>query len=314
MAYNLRDKILLYTFLIPFVYICSGCATADQARQRSKRRERARQAKVARKRTPQALPKIRKINLSETKVGRPAQSSSFLLSRLPPEIRAIIFEYIYVNTIVHLHQIHQRVVFNACPGPSECKVEAGWPRRLCPNDRDIKSDLLDNGISIPNPNQFSSHHANLLSPLLACRQIYQEAISYLYSTPIFDVIDPSVVVFLADRCLLPKRLQQIRHLQLRCIHEEDTWMLYGEAKPPTIWPSWGDFWQVVDQRMQLQSFKLDVLYTGPNTTLQSAWVQPMLQLHGLAQVSVQVKSIYDASDISLHVQLNDALERSMLQK
>ena len=113
------------------------------------------------------------------------------------------------------------------------------PYWLCTNNGKMEWDF-SNDVDLAN--QFSTHGANMLSPLLACCQIYREALDYLYNTTIFDIIDPTVLVSLADRCLLPDRLQEIRHLQVHWVQQHSMWTRRNEPQHLPDGQTWIRFW------------------------------------------------------------------------
>ena len=269
---------------------------------------------------PKRLAKRRKFSLSQYDLSQSVQSSSFLLCHLPPEIRSRIFQYVYAGTTFHLFLVYQQVKFiksvlpepyqyiNVCrqldrwlyhrySGPSNIMHRKPWKYALT-----VKRHL--------------NVAANLLSLVLACHQTYQEVLPLLYGTIEFNIDDPSVIVHMAEYFLLPNTLSQIRHLQFRWLLREKTAPGFDISQDPSMWQIWTQCWNILSQRMRLNSIRLEVVYIGSpsEVTLTNPWIRPMLELHGLQTAEVQVR--FRESDISWPVfeELSEGLRSSMLSK
>jgi hypothetical protein len=140
--------------------------------------------------------------------------------------------------------------------------------------------------------------------LQTCRQIYIESIDLLYSTNTFDVNHAQTLLFLA-RTILPKLLEAIRHLQLRCSEWYGTHLtgngghliLVNQKYPDGI-GTWDAFWDLVGERMTgLRSIKLGLYVsraTGDFVT--QGVVELMLQrlrekVRGLEEFELRVVGI-----------------------
>ncbi|KAF4632502.1 hypothetical protein G7Y89_g5629 [Cudoniella acicularis] len=181
---------------------------------RERRRKEERREKLFRKRRvahkPRSLPKRRLRSLSLLQEGRGSLLSkfkpktlkdtvvkpSFLLAKLPPDVRTQIWEYVLGGYAISLYR-----------GP-------GRLYHLLHDDEDDDDDLKEQEQDLKQPD-FSRKvgKTNLLALAKVCRQVYIEAISILYTKNTF-LLYQNDTLFDLKNTTLPFRFSSIRSLKL----------------------------------------------------------------------------------------------------
>lgn len=160
----------------------------------------------------------------------PVVQTCALLTKLPLELREMIFQEVLGNSQIHILSLPKRM------GHITCQSQDRDHRRLCfpPRERtdprvlypwfDGQHNLYPYGhgdqgqVAIWAPpacdfyRDFDLSHSRL--PLLqSCRQIYSEAINLLYTKNTFDFAHPRTLIWFT-RTIVPERLALIASLQL----------------------------------------------------------------------------------------------------
>ncbi|PYI18738.1 hypothetical protein BO86DRAFT_448061 [Aspergillus japonicus CBS 114.51] len=169
------------------------------------------------------------------------QRNSPLFTRLPPEIRSIIWSYVFGEPVLHLVQIRNQIRHVRCPNPVSA-IDKN--RRCCPvtaarwrTDVDIPSAASpaspSNSSSStnkqppntdPNSKLYAHTHPSLpahlsttpASLLRTCRAIYNEAAPHLYRDATFDVDDLSTWIAFTDQ-VNPACLGEVRTLSVQVV-------------------------------------------------------------------------------------------------
>lgn len=135
------------------------------------------------------------------------QSTCALLTKLPLEIRLMVYEYAFGDQVVHLVQVKDKIRHVRCTNTTSsldknrrcCPVTpARWRANdlaasaaSSPTDNASSTSAISNSMLYPHthpslPSQLSNSSAALLR---TCRAIYAEASSILYKNSAFDVDD-----------------------------------------------------------------------------------------------------------------------------
>lgn len=135
------------------------------------------------------------------------QSQSALFSRLPYEIRQLIWTEILGGRLLHIAHAPKRLL------AIECGETLSSQSELSPRMHGCWPGTWDRppGYDWPGVFSNSAKAVKLLALLQTCRAIYTEAISKLYKDNIFDINHIYPILYLRQS-VLPKRLNQIRFL------------------------------------------------------------------------------------------------------
>jgi hypothetical protein len=148
-----------------------------------------------------------------------SQSGSPLFTRLPTEIRFMIWADVLGDHFLHVAQGPKRLVAIDCgenSGP-ETRSHGCW--------RCTTASVVMESVSYIDECRRDGYRdghptkpANLLSLLQTCRIIYTETMPILYKTNTFDFNHIDTLVYF-QRCILPQRLDQVRFLRLEWYFE-----------------------------------------------------------------------------------------------
>ncbi|KAF2502075.1 hypothetical protein BU16DRAFT_554140 [Lophium mytilinum] len=205
--------------------------------------------------------------------GAAEQTQSIFFSRLPIEIRLIIYEYVLSGNLIHMqiHDYHRIAIAVPCrirdrSLSSSRRVTADTDRvpEVMHRCREIPKKVRSpiNGEWISNPDY---KLLDLLPLLLTCRKIYSEAIDALYQNTFDFCYLPDLLKL--PRILLPQRFNSIRSLQFTYCMNIDT-NLTGFARLSTAehfdhwdWPF--PLWEVIASMDGLRHLRV-VFLVGPD--------------------------------------------------
>ncbi|RDL40249.1 uncharacterized protein BP5553_00228 [Venustampulla echinocandica] len=128
------------------------------------------------------------------------QFQSSLLSRLPLEIRQLIWAGVLGGNLLHICRARKKLLAVSCAeNPEILELETAqhncWVSLSCDSQGHPK--LCDaSGAYRSCQSQHLAKAANLLPLLQTCRRIYTEAISILYAGNIFDINHVDIVLYL----------------------------------------------------------------------------------------------------------------------
>lgn len=251
--------------------------------------------------------------------------STPLLTKLPPEIRSMIWSYVFGSSTLHLVQIKDKIKHVRCassPGHASSSTATSTDlthhRHCCPltparwRIYDGRIPGHTDRLLYPHthellPNNLSDSNVALLS---TCKQIYAETQTLLYKNNTIDVDDLSTFLSFSSS-LSPRALHSISSLTIQWTPiwtplsgAEHTGSIYAHTHSDVLWLS---FWRVVSSMRGLRKLKLSidlgrfsgavvgggvVVLSGQNSKLPlgvgEAWVQPILQIRGLAEFDLAV--------------------------
>jgi hypothetical protein len=133
-----------------------------------------------------------------------AQEQSMLFSRLPIEVRKMVYEYVMGEEVVHLTLGAKRKFGHfICPGPRSPATSRAKEQSDC------ECKILVGGVAL----------ATKLDPaclrlLKVCRRMYHETLPHLYTPHTFSLLHPTHLLYLPTR-LPSTHLTKIRALHLR---------------------------------------------------------------------------------------------------
>ncbi|CAG8186183.1 unnamed protein product [Penicillium olsonii] len=149
----------------------------------------------------------------QVEASRP-QPQAYLLGRLSPELRLMIWEFVLGGQRIHIVQRSGKQlghVICSCPG-RDANVSSNMLKHRRRDDCDI---CHGSGIPQPAKGEFArKNKVMLLGLALTCRQIYHESISLLYTLPIFEFSNPWSLPYLHPT--IPRQhWESIRTVELR---------------------------------------------------------------------------------------------------
>lgn len=132
-----------------------------------------------------------------------------IFTKLPPELRKQIYEFVLCDNVIHLTTVLKYVQHRRfdIPETLEPEDQAGSVVLVLPP----KIEGVASSNRAPCPRQFSTTSVALLQTRLA---LYREAILLLHSGNTFSMSSPLILMCLHDYVLRPQRFFQIRHLNL----------------------------------------------------------------------------------------------------
>ncbi|PYH82121.1 hypothetical protein BO82DRAFT_374228 [Aspergillus uvarum CBS 121591] len=194
------------------------------------------------------------------------QRNSPLFTRLPPEIRSIIWAYVFGEPILHLVQIRNQIRHVRCPNPVSaidknrrcCPITAArWrtdvdsPSAAAPASPSNSSSSSTNKQppnTDPNSRLYAHTHPSLpahlsttpASLLRTCRAIYNEAAPHLYRDATFDVDDLSTWIAFTDQ-VNPASLGEVRTLSVQVVPLDGIppYSIHTHTHNPHLWTA---FW------------------------------------------------------------------------
>ncbi|KAL2832005.1 hypothetical protein BDW59DRAFT_139541 [Aspergillus cavernicola] len=202
------------------------------------------------------------------------QSTSPFMSKLPLEIRLMIYEYAFGDQVVHLVQVKDKIRHVRCKNTTSsldkhrrcCPVTAARWRNV--HDSTTPDSTTSNTASTSNmlyPHTNPSLPSNLTSSpvslLTTCRTIYAEASTILYTNSSFDVDD--LTTFIAfSLSISPPSLAFIKRLSIQwtpvwqpMAGEEHKSSIYSHTHNDRLWAA---FWNRVAALEGLEDLTLSV--------------------------------------------------------
>ncbi|KAI2467338.1 hypothetical protein F4781DRAFT_402525 [Annulohypoxylon bovei var. microspora] len=161
-----------------------------------------------------------------------------LLKKLPLEIRQIIWKMCLGGMKLHVDIRNRRLQYHPCssPNPSLC-YKTCWALMARPSG---------------GPNR------QLLALLLSCRQVYSEAIHFLYSNNSFDTIFPEFIAYLPG-LVLPQRFSAIRSVHLQWTFDLPPQLPpYGRSGPRHDDMMWVKVWSTLTQMKGLTELRVEI--------------------------------------------------------
>ncbi|CRG85231.1 hypothetical protein PISL3812_02343 [Talaromyces islandicus] len=207
-----------------------------------------------------------------------AQPESNFLQRLPPEIRLMIYEYVFGDEAVHLVQLRGKIRHVRCHHPS---ASIASHRACCPetparwrsstsssSSRSTAgsgrgSGFSDNSMLYPHthsalPSKLSN---SSLSLLRTCRAIYLEAANIPYTDLVYDVDDLHTFIAFSF-AISPDRLRSIKRLTVQwtpiwqpMTGEDSRASIYAHTHNDSLWKL---FWTRVQAMTGLEELRISL--------------------------------------------------------
>lgn len=251
------------------------------------------------------------------------QSTSPLFTTLPPEIRHIIWSYVFGADTLHLVQIKNKIRHVRCSAPPSSPTALTQHRHCCPTttarwrvhdgrDQGHSDNLLYPHTHDTLPEQLSSSHVALLR---SCKAVYVEAVDYLYTQSTFDVDDLYTFIAFAQS-LSPRSLAVIRNLTLQWMPvwtplsgQDHKGSIYAHTHSDALWK---ELWARVASLPSLKELRVSLdlgRFTGAFAgggpvvlsgnrlplVLGEPWLWPLLNVRGLAEFELAVTAKCDAA-------------------
>lgn len=159
------------------------------------------------------------------------QPTSSLLSKLPSEIRSIIWQYCMSDQHMHVVRCPKRLASRTChydpaANPERCPHHSCWGQTKSGAITSWRSESR----SVPTLQPFPLRRGDSLHTpfalLMTCRAVYRETVALLYTDTLLDMNHIDTIIYLRQT-ILPVRFHAIRHVRL-------DWCLTGE---PYTWRS-----------------------------------------------------------------------------
>ena len=243
--------------------------------------------------------------------------TSPLLTKLPPEIRLIIWSYVFGSSTLHLVTLKDKIRHVRCEDPSPLTQH----RHCCPETParwriyDGRSPGHSDKLLYPHTHtQLPASLSSTASLLYTCRAIHDEAISLLYTENTFDVDD--LYTFIAFAHAIGAHLHSIRKLTIQWMPvwtplsgQDHKGSIYAHTHSDALWT---EFWAVVASMRGLQELNLSIdlgRFTGTISgggaivvagqriplLLTEAWLLPLLNVRGLKGFEMAVTARCDAA-------------------
>lgn len=238
-------------------------------RSKDKRKERSVHAWADTSPTP-LRPRTEHENISAVAIDMGLNGECTLLTRLPPEVRMMIWGYAVGEDVFCVITVPWKVTTAPYIDPSrfDLRSDSLMSRyHLAKNDPDGSTQQL----SFPMVRNLAPQRTALLK---TCRQIYHEAVDLMYFTNTFVFHDsPTLVDF--SKSILPERMDAIRTLRLY-------WS--AKLKPPYPHPWWRPReirWRLMLERMKYHRARAQ------------CW-QAIASMRGLRNLAVHLEYLVDS--------------------
>ncbi len=195
---------------------------------------------------------------------------SVFLSRLPIEVRLLIYEYVFGDHKTFLF-IHGNYAPRSALPPRELSIDSHeWTSYPFVGQREM-------------------------SLLRTCRQIHQEGLATAVNSSIFYLKGPVGFSQLENRCLRrvrQERLGQICHLDVQWVFRNSDCEHHMRDNPrETAMATWEQIWGVIAANTRLKSLQLRLVYIGPEDQMRidASWLDPLRQVRGIKSVMIDIR-------------------------
>ncbi|KAK5113770.1 hypothetical protein LTR62_003154 [Meristemomyces frigidus] len=243
------------------------------------------------------------------------QPWSLFLSRLPLDVRIIVYEMIIGGMHFHIESgtPQSRIFHIVCSRPEAI----GEPNHLC---HDLSSQRPSSA-----PRDDYKEASGLLPLLVTCRKVYSECIHILYSANTFQFTSNHAAFRLLKTMVPLHRLQSIRHFRMtmRVPHHP-----HMNTRSKRDWTALWDFFANVMPGLQSLHLKLLLLHDTQQQIIAaddidgSCWIAPMITMANKAgharDCKVEIVTGLETQDLSsvyktAAKQLPVATDREVLQ-
>ncbi|KAL8994267.1 MAG: hypothetical protein Q9169_005702 [Polycauliona sp. 2 TL-2023] len=232
-------------------------------------------------------------NESEVDV-QPAHGKCRFLHRLPPEIRLLVYDYLFRDHVYHLRRIPTAFqTINNHPYPSrspeiwsppyaQMSDHPLFPRRLQPPQQAVTHPLLEMFRNKPTS----------WAMLLTCCQIYHETVGLFYSAATLRFNNPHVLLHLAAEHLRAGRISAVKHLDIVWKCSCVPWYFETPAifvDHPQV--AWDAMWRLIANDMQLSSVTICIVFKviPTRSDIRTSWIRPMFRIKGIPKFQVRLR-------------------------
>lgn len=248
------------------------------------------------------------------------QPESNFLQQLPPEIRLMIYGYVFGDEAVHLVQLKGKIRHVRCREEvpsiashrSSCCPEtiARWRSSNSSSSAPAATNMLYPHTHSELPGKLSN---SSLSLLRTCRAIYLEAANMPYTDLVYDVDD--LHTFIAfSLAICPEKLRSIKRLTVQWTpiwqpmtgNDDNKSSIYAHTHNDRLWKL---FWQRVQAMTGLRELRISLdlgQFMSSNNTSNNgnkkinlatteAWVSPLLAVRGIKNFDLCVTAKCDAA-------------------
>ena len=270
--------------------------TYPEQQQHKKDVKLAREKAQAFEQRPAQLP-LERINISSSDLSlkdpQQSQPACILFQKLPPEIRARIWEEVLGRSVLRFEVVDKGVKHRRLPLP--------------PGHRGQFSPDLHWNVGDGHYDQFPTVDVRVLR---TCHAVYAECMPALWSSNTVAMSSPLVLLYLHDYILPASHFNQIRHLQFQWTYIANPEVMNGRYIADYDGETWQRFWKLVAE-MGLQSLGANIGYLGPPNRegeIDADWTKPMLEVTGVRNVSFILEGLTRPSD---GFQRKEQLEREI---
>jgi hypothetical protein len=202
-----------------------------------------------------------------------SQPESGFLSRLPLDVRMIIYDLVLGGSTIHVSAANNnsRIYHFICQAPD----------RITQSQSHDQCHQLTTQRPSSNPREQYSQATGLLPLLVTCRQVYSEAIHTLYSSNAFEFTQIHTAFRFLTRMIPQPRLPVIRHLVLKMATPRHP-LLNSRTKR-----DWNDLFHFFSSEISglqslhltlnlLESVKQTIRDTGDSDG--ALWIKPMMEM------------------------------------
>ncbi|KAL8939173.1 MAG: hypothetical protein Q9216_003497 [Gyalolechia sp. 2 TL-2023] len=212
----------------------------------------------------------------------PPQISAFL-HHLPPELRLLIYHYVFIGHVFHLNRLPADRERYSVYVPYARDPQPWIPSRTIVGDHPLFPRPLDGPetpASLVNRTMVERfrERRTVWSLLLTCRQVYNEAIEIFFNASTLRFDDPHVLLDLAAHYISQKHFLAIKRLEI-------LWRCAEHAQL-----NWDELWRLISEEMQLLSLKVWIILSKRPAVLtqESRWTQSFLRIHGIPRCGIWV--------------------------
>ncbi|KAF2640452.1 hypothetical protein P280DRAFT_319428 [Massarina eburnea CBS 473.64] len=199
--------------------------------------------------------------------GRTLDQTRSHLMRLPLELRQMIYRAVLGDSTMHMVLKENKLGHLRCRAPSAIECPLGF------NGRTLSRECCWGTVDSANiwmsmtGDAAENTDGGIVGMLRSCRQVYSEAIDYLYSTNCFSFSDLDCLRYFSST-ILPQRFALIRTLDIEwCL----TWPIYDPIAQslllttPALYPphdeaTWEETWRIVAEMPNLRFIRVSLLH------------------------------------------------------
>ncbi|KAF2734871.1 hypothetical protein EJ04DRAFT_465836 [Polyplosphaeria fusca] len=202
----------------------------------------------------------------ESRRGKSLHQTQSRLMRLPLELREMIWKAVVGDSTMHMILKENKLGHLRCKAPSAIECPLGFNGRTF--SRECCWGNVDSAnIWAPTSGIKEPTDGDIVPLLRSCRQIYSEAVNFLYTTNTFSFSDLDCLRYFS-MTLLPHRFSLVQSLDLEwCM----AWPIYDPVAqqlllnnpalyPPNDEATWEETWRIIASMSNLKFIRASLLY------------------------------------------------------